>query len=402
MSKNYLISMVANSRTLWRYKNTFGFLWKKRGRRAAANFLFVKLFVEQGEGNLGLAFKIFEPMFRFYRPITSKIVPYPRNVEIEITTICNKTCILCEHTYWARKEKNKSLTFAEFKKIVGEFPDLKWVNLTGEGDAFLNREYLDMIRYLKAQDVVVYLVDSFDLIKPEIGEELIGVGVEGIYISFDAATRETYEYIKAGCNFDRSLANIKALIEHKERLGSPIPELCFRFIISTLNYQEMPQFIDLIESLGGKHMLGNTGYVEFVGLLSFKEVEQYCFPHVPPEIICNTLERARRAQIRVAFSHAGEQNLPMEFCRAWFEPYIMIGGYVLPCCAVLQNNDRDSLRQYCFGNILEQPFKEIWNSSRYKKLRELIPLKNAPVPILCKGCRGYDTKERERLYGFEY
>lgn len=381
------------------YRRTIWHLLRKRGIRAVYNFLFIKSFVVAGgEGTGNWMGMFFAPLLKVFPQLRAKFVPYPFAVEIEITNRCNKKCLICEHTYW--KEPNRDLKFEEFKTIIGQFPKLKWVNLTGEGDAFLNKDYLKMIAYLKKRDIPVFLVDSFDLINEKIARELIKMGVDGIWVSWDGATKETYEKIKAGCNFERGLNNIKKLIELKREMKSPIPELCFRYVVTTLNVHEMPQFIELVHSLGAKNLLGDGSCIEFAGLLVFDEVKALFVPEIPEEILHATTKKAKELGVHVTFSHASKSKLPpLECCAAWTEPYIMMGGYIMPCCAVLQNNDRDFLRKHSFGNILEKPFKEIWYSGRYKKFRKMIPDRKGKVPILCEGCRGYNTVTRESRCG---
>jgi radical SAM protein with 4Fe4S-binding SPASM domain len=380
------------------YRRTIFFLFKKRGIKAVWNFLYSKLFIlAGGEGTDSWAFLPFKPMLRFLYKIKPYIYTYPRQIEIEITLKCNKTCILCEHTYW--HEKSEELSLDEFKKIVDQFPKLQWVNLTGEGDAFLNRDYLEMIAYLKKREVSVYLVDSFDLIDEDRARRLIELGVNGIWVSIDAATKETYEKIKCGCDFERSIGNLKRFIELKKEMGSPIPEICFRYIVTKLNVNEMPDLIDLISSLGSQKDLGDGTVIEFVGLLKFSEIEQYYIEDIPLEIVCETIERAKAAGLNVTFSHASPVLPHIKHCAAWSEPYIMMKGYVIPCCAVLQSNSRDFLKKYSFGNLLEKPFEEIWSSKRYKEFRKLVCAAKGPVPIFCKECRAYDTKSRLKNYG---
>lgn len=395
----WLDNKLTNLKHILAYKRTVKYLLKKRGLRAAYNFLFIKSFIAAGgEGTSNWIGKFFDPIFKTFPKINPMLVPFPNVTEIEITNVCNKKCIICEHTYW--NEPNLELNFNDFKKIVDQFPKLKWVNLTGEGDAFLNKDYIKMIEYLKSKDIPVFLVDSFDLINEEISKKLIELRVDGIWISFDAATKETYEKIKIGCKFEKSLNNIKKLIELKSKIGSPIPEVCFRYIINTLNVCEMPKFIELVHSLGDRSALGDGTIVEFAGLLVFNEVKNLYVPEVPKDILEETLRKAKQLDVILSFSHANKYKLPpLHHCRAWMEPYIMMGGYVMPCCAVLQNKDRILLRQHSFGNILELDMKRIWNSNKYKKFRNLIPDKKAKVPILCRGCRAYNTNEREKKYG---
>ena len=373
----------------WKYKKSIWYLLRKKGLKSVRNFLFVKYFVadEGGEAavlnNLIGATKL------------SSLAPYPFKIEVEHTTICNKKCIICERTYW--KEKSERLTFEQFKQIVDQLPKLKWINVTGEGTSFLNPDFLKIIEYLRSKDISVNFVDEFDFIDEAKAKKLIELGVNCIWISMDGATKETYEKIKVGCNFEKAVGNIKMLLALKKQLRSPFPMLCFRFVVNKLNYQEMPKMVELVHSFGD---LGEGSKLEFVGLLTFKEIEKYYLPEVPKEILEKTAEMGRKLGVRVRFSHISESKLPpVEKCVAWAEPYIMIGGYVLPCCAVLMSNKRDFLRKYAFGNLYQKSFKEIWFSERYKKFREMVLENKAKVPILCVGCRAFNTTEREKRYG---
>lgn len=373
----------------WKYKKSIQHLLRKKSLKSVRNFLFVKYFVADEGGEVAVLNNLIGATK------LSSLAPYPFKIEVEHTTICNKKCILCERTYW--QEKSERLTLEQFKQIVDQFPGLKWINVTGEGTGFLNPDFLKIIEYLRSKDVSVNFVDEFDFIDEEKAQKLIELGVNCIWISMDGATKETYEKIKVGCNFEKAVNNIKMLLNLKRKLHSPFPMLCFRFVVNRLNYQEMPKMVELVHSFGD---LGEGSKLEFVGLLTFKEIEKYYLPEVPKEILEKTIEVGKKLGMRVQFSHISESKLPpVEKCAAWTEPYIMIGGYVLPCCAVLMSNKRDFLRQYAFGNLYQQPFKEIWYSDRYKKFREMVLKNNEKVPILCVGCRAFDTKEREKRYG---
>jgi MoaA/NifB/PqqE/SkfB family radical SAM enzyme len=371
----------------WKYKKSIAYLLKKRGIKSVYNFLFVKYLVADEGGEIA----ILNPIFSRF----PSLAPYPFKIEIEHTTLCDKKCIICEHTYW--NEKSENITFEDFKKIIEHFPKLKWVNLTGEGSGFLNRDFMKMIEYLRSKDISVNFVDEFDLVDEEKLRKLSELGVNCIWISMEGATKETYEKIRVGCSFDRVINNIKTLLRVKKELNSPFPTICFRFVVNKLNYHEMPKMVELVHSLGD---LGEGSKLEFVGLLKFKEIEHLYLSEIPEEILEETLRKAKQLGVNVAFNHHSESRLPPPTkCAAWTEPYLMIGGYVLPCCAVLMSNKRPFLRKYAFGNLFEKPFREIWYSERYRKFRKIVSKNNGKLPILCAGCRAFNTKEREAKYG---
>jgi MoaA/NifB/PqqE/SkfB family radical SAM enzyme len=392
-----LIRMIIT--TALSYKRTVSYFLKTKRYQDLCNFLYTKTFVPTGEGSGELAYYFIGPLIRRYY----WLAPYPRYIEIEVTTRCNKKCIICEHTWW--DEPSVDLTFKEFRNLVDQFP-LRWINLTGEGDAFLNPHYLDMIRYLKAKGVSVYLVDSFDLLTKEIAYELVKIGVDGIYISMDGATKETYERIKVGCKFEKVIRNIMNLLEIKKQLDSPIPELCFRFVINKLNVHEMPKFVKLVRSLGARKDWGDGSKIHYVGLLDYPEIHHLYLPTIPEKYINETLavQKSDPENLPVVFAHLEPNKNPsMNQCLAWMEPYMALVPHhmVLPCCAVLMSNSRKFLSEYCFGDYTKEPFRKIWNHPYYKWFRSSVNNPNAPVPALCQGCRAYNTILREKKYGVD-
>ncbi len=324
-------------------------------------------------------------------------VGIPQYVEIETTTICNKRCFICEYVHWDKDEQvRRHLSFDEFRHMADQFPPLRWVNLTGEGSAFLNPAYPRMIRYLwERHRTSVWLVDHLDDLTTEQLERDILPYVTGIYVSMDGATRATYEGIKAGCNFDRVVSNLKTIIEYKRRNRTPFPHLCFRYVILRDNVHEIPAFLELLDGLARPHEWGgSTSIVEFTGLLYFDEIRDHYVDRVPQEVV-DALRRRRGRGIRFWFSHAEEErNPPIEECAAWLEPYVMLPGYVVPCCAVMMSNNRPHLRRYAFGNLFRNNLREVWNSAYYRHFRRILNDPTQPVPRICAGCRAYRTRER--------
>ena len=383
MLRSYAIPIVAY-KVIRDYKKTLRYLYKKEGIKSVYRFLSMKLLVADEGGEISLL----DPLFRLF----PSLIKQPYKLETEVSSVCPRHCLLCEHSHW--KEKDWLLSLDEFKHILNEFPKLKWINMTGEGSAFMNKDYIKMIKHARAKNISVNFVDEFEFINEKKARELIELGVNSIWISMDGATKETYEKIKVGCDFDLALKNIKTFLRIRRELNSPLPYLGFRYIVTTLNKHELPQFVELVASLGD---LGEGSRVEFVGLLTFKEIE-YLYTEIPDEVLNETMKRAKELGVRISFAHSS--NVPLiKRCAAWAEPYIMMEGYVLPCCAILMANRRPFLREYSFGNIFEQSFDEIWNSDRYKKFRELVPKNKGEVPILCAGCRAYDTSKREKEFG---
>ena len=371
----------------FQYKKSIAYIHKKQGIKGVYDYLFMKYNVADEGGELAL--------LNFLYRAKPDITPLPFKLEMEHTTQCDKKCIFCEHTYW--NEKPQVIRLQEFKHTIDQFPGLRWMNITGEGSGFLNPDFMKMIEYSRSRGISVNFVDEMEFVDEEKARKLIELGVNCIWVSMDGATQETYEKVKVGCDFYKVIGNIKKLTQLKKEYNSPFPNLCFRFIASTMNYHEIPMMPKLLHEMD---CMGEGSKLEFVGVLKFKEIEHYHIKEIPQEIVEKTRKEAEKYNMPVFFSHTEEENLPdISKCSAWVEPYIMMGGYVVPCCAVMMSNRREFLREHALGNINEKSMKEIWNSERYIKMRRLIPQKEGEVPILCAGCRAYNTRTREEKYG---
>ena len=392
-----MLKMIAKAG--FNYRHTMVYLLGKGQFRRFNNFLYTKIMVPTGEGSGELAYYAIGGILQKY----PKLVPYPKYIEIEISTYCGFHCIFCEHTAWHQPSRN--LTLADFIKLTDQF-DLKWVNLTGEGDAFLNPDYLKMIKHLKQRNTSVFLVDSFNLINKDVARVLVESGVDGIYISMDGATKQTYESIKVGCDYDKVLTNIQNLLEIKKELKSPIPEICFRFVVNKKNINEMADYVKVINSIATRNAFGDGSKIHFVGLLDFPDIHDLYLETIPIEKINETLQvvKDNPKSMPVVFAHTEQVTNPsINKCLAWAEPYFALvpEPMMLPCCAVLMSNDREKSLKYSFGNYNTRPIRAIWNSPYYKWFRRTVTNPTAKVPMLCAGCRAYDTTERMQKYGVD-
>jgi len=383
----------------WNYRRTIGYYLKHGQFKRLGNFLYTKTLVPTGEGSGELAYYFIGGLLQ-KRPM---LAPYPKYVEIEITSICNKRCIICEHTHW--NEPGVHLSLAEFLRLTDQF-DLRWTNLTGEGDAFLNPQYLQMIKHLKRRNTSVYLVDSFDLIDNEVSHNLVASGVDGIYISMDGATKQTYESIKIGCDYDKVLSNIRHLLAWKQLMKTPLPELCFRFVVNKKNMREMADYVRVLRSLGSRSEFGDGSKIHFVGVLDFPEIHDMYVEEIPKEFITAAIGSSEfhKGSMPVVFAHTEEYtNPPIERCLAWMEPYFALVPHpmMLPCCAVLMSNSRARLKEYSFGDYTKESVKAMWDHPYYRWFRKTVTDPRAKVPALCAGCRAYNTRIRMDTKGVD-
>ncbi len=380
------------------YLQIFCYLLRKRGVKAAWTFLGVKLFTPVGPGGAGLFWFVAGWLVRRY-PFLYR---FPRQLELEISTECTKKCIHCEHTWWpADSQPRQLLSYEQVIRILEQFPNLRWVSLVGEGSSFEHPDMLRFIEYVKNRQVMCYMVDHLSDWTEETIKGVLENDLDGILISLDAATKKTYEKLKVGCDFNNVMRNISMLVDEKKRRKSPLPEIMFTYIAMKGNVHEIPDYVDLIASLGTRKDFGAGSRIGILRLLAFKQILHLEIDDIPAEIIEEAQRRAREHNLFINFTGTNvREDLPEPtYCMAWLEPYIFMGGYISQCCAVFISNNRDYIRRYSLGNVFEKDFKEDWDNTPYRALRGLINKPNRPIPIQCAGCRVFNTLPREKKHG---
>lgn len=313
-------------------------------------------------------------------------MPKPYYVEIETTTKCPYKCVMCEHTYW--KEPAINMTFEQFKKIINDIPQLKWVGMTGIGESFMNPDYMKMLRYTRSKGINIEMFDPFMMITKKKAEELLDLGIEVLYISMDGATKKTYEKIRRGVNFDTVLKNVRTFIKLKKERDLKKPVIIFYYTVSKLNYHEIEKFLELVKSFE----LEKPRVVYTPTLHFYKEIKNL-YIEVPKERSQKLIEMGKEYGIDVEWNDNTppmEERRPITKCFAWLMPFIFANGNVICCCATNEANRRDFQNQHSFGNIFEQSFDEIWNGKKFKDFRKKLLKGN--TPIQCGYCTLYNTK----------
>jgi len=359
----------------WKYKTRFFLYLLKRGKfKEIYNWIWFHLFWASNWFSNLFFLKIWDEKRQ-----VPKFIKRPPFVEIETTTACGANCIYCENTYW--NVKPRLMRLDEFKKLVDQFDGLKWAGMTGIGDSYKNPDYLDMLAYLKSKNVLVQTHSLFDNISSDISRALIDIGVDNIFCSMHAATKETYEKLVPNAQFERVLANLKSFIKIQEEKKSMKPILCFHFVVNKYNIDEMNDFLDLVHSLKGE---GNVFQVLFSEILHpFKEIKDLKVP-ITQEKRREIVKKAAKLGIHVNFNVDVGELPPMNKCTAWIMPFIFSTGHVINCCCNNEGNRREWQVATSFGNASEENFTDVWFSKRYAEMRR--KLRDGELPEECQYC----------------
>jgi len=320
-----------------------------------------------------------EVFYRLARRFPSVAIS-PRSIQVECTTRCNLKCTFCELSYWT--EKPADLEFENLRKMAEQLPKLRRVDLTGIGESLMNRDFFRILEFLKSRRIYVTLNDNFTLMSEKTARRLVDLEVDQIFLSLDGATKQTYEKIRVGANFDKVIENARGLMRIKRETGKRRPEVKINTVVCLTNYNELPGIVELAHEMG-------VGMVQFVNVMTFESTTALKTQQVMrsvEESLGAARERAR--QLDVVVKAELFEKLPVQQCDfPWKRNFVTQNGYLHPCCHTTQTGDRTAQNGRSFGNLLESSFQEMWKGVAYSALRRKI--RQGILPSECQYCPKY-------------
>lgn len=314
-------------------------------------------------------------------PAISPTTPY--HIQIETSRVCNLRCKMCEYSYM--ENKGDVMDLPTFQKILGRFPALMSVDITGIGEAFCNPHFLDIVEFAKSRGIYVGFVNNGNLMTEERMDAVIEMGVDLVQFSVDAATKETHESIRRHSKFDRVTDRIAKLCEKVEASGKSKPVVHMNFTMSRENFHETRDFVGLAKSLGVREVSfrfmtvfegGEYGGDDQIDTLSSEELQA-----VGKEILIEAEKHGVTAHLDPILTAEADQ--PRMCMRPWMDSFVDVFGNLYPCCLVTQRNE--DMSNFVLGNLLEQRFEDIWNNETYQQLRSDMAHPTR-IPPICDGC----------------
>ena len=274
---------------------------------------------------------------------------YPRQFWIEITNECNLRCIMCPSSK-GLKRKIGMMDMDIFSRIIDQILVVKpTIILHVAGEPLLNKDLFKMIGYAKKSGCCVWLNTNATLLTREMSLRILESSLDHIIFSFDGFTREVYEKARVGAEFEQVKSQIETFLELRD--GMRIKSLSVRtqIIIMEDTKKEIHDFVKYWQA-------------KKVDVVAIKQVGDWLgLVDFPPH-----------SENLKTFGHRP--------CRDVFHKCaILVDGTVVSCCCDIQGRQP-------LGNILKEPFNEIWNGGPYQLLRRQ-HLNNAiPENVICHKC----------------
>lgn len=272
----------------------------------------------------------------------SYVDKFPLYVQIETLAKCNSRCIMCPRSRNAPIRQTLEMTDWIFEKIVKELQyhadHLRRVTLQGYGEPLLDIKLPYRIARLKEIGIrEVFISTNASLLDETISQAILESGLTQVDFSIDAITKETYERIRKGINYNVVVNNIQEFIKMRNNIKSKT-KVRFRYVIQPENDHEYDEFCEFWKKfIGEEDIISGKKIHTFGGHIEMPDSIEY---------------QRLREKIRY---------MP---CKGVFGSlYIYCDGQV-PICGVDVNQD------YIAGNLKESSLEEIWRGELFTEFRK--------------------------------
>lgn len=287
----------------------------------------------------------------------------PLSMEIEPTTSCNLRCPQCPSGLREFTRDTGMLDLNLYKKIIDELhPELVWLILYFQGEPFLNKSFLEFVKYAASKNLYTATSSNAHYFTDEMAKATVESGLDRLIISIDGTNQETYSKYRKGGQLNKVIEGTENLLKWKKELGIQTPHIIWQFIAFKHNEHQIPEIKKLAKEIG-------------VDELGIKTAQIYDY-QTSNEFIPENEDLSRYSKTETGYQI--KNKLLNQCWRMWRGSVITWDGLVVPCCF-----DKDATHR--FGNITKQSFKSVWSGEQYNNFRKSI-LKSRKEIDICTNC----------------
>jgi len=294
---------------------------------------------------------------------------YPIYVEISPYGGCNHRCTFCGLDYMGYE--NIGIEYETLKKTVTEMGELgvKSIMFAGEGEPMLFKG-LDLIcKHASSVDVDTSLTTNFVPATLK-NVELFMQNCSWIKVSLNAGTKESYAQIHdtKEKDFDKVIENLKHAVKTREEQNLKCT-LGVQMLLLPENKAEAVVLAKLCKDIGvdylvikpySQHLFSETTKYKNIDYSKMLDMEDDL--NALSDDSFNVVFRSNTMKKYVQKKPAYDKCLSTPF----FWGYIAADGKVFGCSAYLGDD------KFCYGNIYDNTFQEIWESEERRKSYEFV------------------------------
>ncbi len=310
---------------------------------------------------------------------------YPLHVEISPTSGCNQRCNLCCVDYLGHKSKMLSedilVNLVDQMKETG----VKSVLLAGEGEPTANKAIMPMIERAHELDLDFAINSNAVLINDEMARRILP-GLTWARFTMQAQDRDIYNEIHKGSprDYDKAINNIRNMVKIKKELNLKVT-LGIQQILINENYNNIYDTACLAKELG----------VDYFVVKRFSKHPKNTYD-VPEDLwlqATDQLKKVDKLSTKDFNAIVRWNNFEVDPNRQYknciginFITQILADGGIYPCSQFFYD------KNYCYGNLNDNSFKEIFNGNQCKTVQKHIE-KHINVSKCMTFCRHHCTNQ---------
>ena len=302
---------------------------------------------------------------RYARDPSETQPSFPSYIQLQTINACQAACTMCPYDTYSKVFQRGRMEDALFDKVaseIAEHPETHSFIPMLQNEPLLDKKLFERLRRfrdLSGERIEMELVTNGALLTDEVVENIRDVRLDILDISLDALTKETYEKIRIGLDFDQVMAGVERVI----RADLPHTKILVRLVRQRDNVHEIKAFARRWRSRG----VGVFIYSAHDRAGSVDKFDERIRIPASAQTVFHKLERKAS---RAFFGHC-----PIPFSVA----SILHNGDVLMCV-------HDWARKEIVGNINENTLAEVWNGARMKEIRSLVSKRDYDTIPACRDC----------------
>jgi len=293
----------------------------------------------------------------------------PRVIEVETTKACNLRCPGCRRNYKegciASEPGEKHLTTDNLWRILAT-TNCSLLRFEGDGEPLCNPHFKELVAFLNKFGIRSMMTSNGTLLDESWIKFLEENGMIRIHVSFDGTTKDIYEKVKVGGDFDKTLYNCKLVGRSKIQLFMSI------VLFNDQLVEELPKYIEQAKS------------VDATGIHFMKMQRDTLEFGAPPHIDNSTIENFKKLGKKAGLVMVGSSSDTPTFKRCYdpfINPFVLLNNDVY-ACTYMANLRRSEVymdkvfpvpyQNYKMGNLQENWMNDIWKNNKYKELRKFL------------------------------
>jgi len=294
------------------------------------------------------------------RRILKDILPLklPLGISIEPINLCNMKCVQCPVSLKEFKDivgGVDALNFEFYKKIIKDIKSmgqLIQLNLYGDGEPFLNKDLIKMVKYAKDQKAVekITITTNGTLLDETIHEELLESGLDYLRVSIYSIDNKKHKEVTRTDYSPKDIYNnVKKLKEARDAAGLSKPFIYTKLIDAHSDENELflSRYAEISDQANIETPMNWNGYSEydFIGKI-------------------DSDGKTDQTKVQGFYEEKGKSGLKNICTTAFHSLNIKQNGDV--CICIVDWNHGTTV-----GNIKNESLEDIWFGDRMKSFRQM-------------------------------